>query len=90
MALAKVGGLDTLFRLFPKILTPPTVYQEVVTEGLRVGAPDAAILDLRYRVSGTGGDLSSGAIASRPCAPWGRRAAEHPTGYRTTGCLASR
>jgi predicted nucleic acid-binding protein len=49
MALAKIGGLDALFRLFPKILTPPAVYQEVITEGLRLGAPDAAILEARYR-----------------------------------------
>jgi predicted nucleic acid-binding protein len=49
MALAKVGGLDALFRLYPEILTAPAVYAEVVTEGLRVGAPDAALLDLRYR-----------------------------------------
>jgi predicted nucleic acid-binding protein len=49
MALAKVGGLDALFRLFPKVLTPPAVYQELVPEGLRLGAPDAALLEARYR-----------------------------------------
>jgi hypothetical protein len=49
MALAKVNGLEALFRLFPKVLTPPAVYSEVVTEGLRLGAPDAAILDLHYK-----------------------------------------
>jgi predicted nucleic acid-binding protein len=49
MALAKVNGLEVLFRLFPKVLTPPAVYFEVVTEGLRLGAPDAAILDLHYK-----------------------------------------
>src|SRR4051794_12247121 len=49
MALAKVNGLEALFRLFPKVWTPPAVYFEVVTEGLRLGAPDAAILDLHYK-----------------------------------------
>jgi uncharacterized protein len=49
MALAKVNGLEALFLLFPKVLTPPAVYSEVVTEGLRLGAPDAAILDLHYK-----------------------------------------
>lgn len=49
MALAKVGGLAALFRLFPKILTPPAVYQELITAGLRLGAPDAALLESRYR-----------------------------------------
>ncbi|HEV8580089.1 MAG TPA: hypothetical protein VGX68_13535 [Thermoanaerobaculia bacterium] len=64
MAFAKIGGLDTLFRLFPKILTPPAVYHELITEGLRLGAPDAALLDARYR----SGDLSivSPASASLP------------------------
>ncbi len=38
MALAKVGGLDALFRLFPKILTPPAVYQELTLQaGGRAG-----------------------------------------------------
>jgi predicted nucleic acid-binding protein len=49
MALAKVGGLDALFGLFPKILTPPAVYEELVTSGLRLGAPDAALLQECYR-----------------------------------------
>lgn len=49
MALAKVNGLEALFRLFPKVLTPPAVYSEVVTEGLRLGAPDASALDLHYK-----------------------------------------
>jgi len=49
MALAKVGGLDTLFSLFPKILTPPAVYEELITAGLRLGAPDAALLQECYR-----------------------------------------
>jgi hypothetical protein len=51
MALAKVGGLDALFRLFPKILTPPAVYEELITAGQRLGAPDAALLRACYRCS---------------------------------------
>jgi len=49
MALAKVDALGTLFRLFPKILTPPAVYEELITEGLRLGAPDAVLLQACYR-----------------------------------------
>jgi predicted nucleic acid-binding protein len=48
MALAKVGGLDPLFHLFPNIWTPPAVYEELVTAGLRLGAPDAALLESHY------------------------------------------
>jgi predicted nucleic acid-binding protein len=48
MALAKIGALDVLFRLFPKILTPPAVHHELITEGLRLAAPDAAFLQDRY------------------------------------------
>jgi predicted nucleic acid-binding protein len=64
MALAKVGGLDPLFRLFPTILTPPSVYEELITAGLRLGAPDAALLMSRYQT----GDLKvlSPAAASLP------------------------
>jgi uncharacterized protein len=64
MAFAKIGGLDALFRLFPKVLTPPAVYQELVTEGLRLGAPDAALLDARYRSGEL--DVVSPAKASLP------------------------
>jgi len=49
MALAKVGGLDVLFRLFPTIHTPPAVHAELITAGLRLGAPDVAALQERYR-----------------------------------------
>jgi len=49
MALAKVGGLAALFRVFPRVLTPPAVYEELVTAGLRLGAPDAVLLEARYR-----------------------------------------
>lgn len=48
MALAKIGALDVLFRLFPKILTPPAVHHELITEGLRLAAPDAVLLQGRY------------------------------------------
>lgn len=49
LALAKVGGLRVLFDLFPNILTPPGVYEEAVAAGLRLGAPDAAVLDEAFR-----------------------------------------
>lgn len=49
MALAKVGQLDLLFRLSPKIWTPPAVYEELVPAGLRLGAPDARLLEDCYR-----------------------------------------
>lgn len=49
LALAKVGGLRLLFDLFPTVLAPPGVYEEAVTEGLRLGAPDAAVLDEAFR-----------------------------------------
>lgn len=48
MALAKIGALEVLFRLFPKILTPPAVHHELITEGLRLAAPDAVLLQGRY------------------------------------------
>ena len=37
MALAKIGGLDALFKLFSKIWTPPAVYEELITAGLHLG-----------------------------------------------------
>jgi predicted nucleic acid-binding protein len=49
MALAKIGALGVLFRTFPKILTPPAVHHELITEGLRLAAPDAALLQDRYK-----------------------------------------
>lgn len=52
MALGKTQGLGALFRLFPSILTPPAVYEEAVTAGLRLGAPDALLLQEHYQ-SGT-------------------------------------
>lgn len=51
MALAKIGGLDALFKfkLFSKIWTPPAVYEELITAGLHLGAPDASLLESYYR-----------------------------------------
>jgi predicted nucleic acid-binding protein len=49
MALAKVGRLDLLFQVFPRIWTPPAVYEELITAGLRLGAPDALLLEGCYR-----------------------------------------
>ena len=44
MALAKVNRLEILFRQFPRVLTPPAVYEEVVVAGQRLGFPDATLL----------------------------------------------
>jgi predicted nucleic acid-binding protein len=49
MALAKVDALAVLFRLYPKVLTPPAVYEETVVAGQRLGVPDAALLEAIYR-----------------------------------------
>ncbi len=48
IALAKIGGLGTLFNLYPQIVTPQAVYDEAVREGHRVLAPDAALLQAEY------------------------------------------
>ncbi len=49
MALAKTAGLGALFSLFPSIVTPPAVYEEVVTAGLRLSALDAMLLRECYQ-----------------------------------------
>jgi predicted nucleic acid-binding protein len=49
MAFAKTAGPGALFSLFPSIVTPPAVYEEVVTAGLRLDAPDALLLRERYQ-----------------------------------------
>lgn len=49
IALTKVGGLDVLFQLFPKVVSPPAVFAEAVTVGQRLGAPDAALLAEHFR-----------------------------------------
>jgi predicted nucleic acid-binding protein len=50
LALAKTDGLATLFRLYPKVYTPPAVYEEVVTAGHRLAAPDATVVEERFRM----------------------------------------
>lgn len=49
IALAKTDGLGALFSLFPSIVTPPAVYEEVVTAGLRLSALDAMLLRECYQ-----------------------------------------
>ena len=49
IALAKIGALDTLIRLYDSILTPPAVYAEAVTAGSLLGADDAALLETEYQ-----------------------------------------
>ena len=41
IALARLGRLGLLNQLYDAVLMPPEVYQEVVVNGLRLGAPDA-------------------------------------------------
>jgi predicted nucleic acid-binding protein len=48
MALAKVGGLDVLFQLFPRIVAAPAVFAETVTMGQRLGASDARLLATHF------------------------------------------
>jgi predicted nucleic acid-binding protein len=52
IALAKIGGLPTLFSLFSEILIPPAVYEEAITVGLQRDEADAAILAERHRAGG--------------------------------------
>jgi len=48
MALAKLNALDLLANLYGKVYTSQSVYDETVTEGLAIGADDAAELQLAY------------------------------------------
>lgn len=48
MALAKIGGLDALRALHPRVFTPPSVRAEVVEAGLRLGLEDAKLLESQY------------------------------------------
>lgn len=41
IALAKVGSLDILSRLYSTIIVPPGVYDETVTKGISIRAPEA-------------------------------------------------
>lgn len=45
IALGKLGQLGLLLKLHSEILIPREVYDEVVTNGLRLGAPDARAVD---------------------------------------------
>jgi len=45
MALAKLGVLSKLFSVYPTLTISETVYHEVVTSGLAIGAKDAAEVD---------------------------------------------
>ncbi len=48
IAFAKIGGLDTLFGVYPLILSPRAVFDETVNEGEHLQAPDAALLRAEY------------------------------------------
>jgi predicted nucleic acid-binding protein len=48
MALAKVGGLDVLFRLVPRLVATPAVFAETVTMGQRLGASDSKLLATHF------------------------------------------
>ena len=45
MALAKLGVLSKVFSIYPTLFISETVYHEVVTSGLAIGAKDAAGVD---------------------------------------------
>lgn len=49
IALAKIGGLETLHRLHPEVFIPPAVHWETIEQGLARGEPDAAALSLCAR-----------------------------------------
>ncbi len=49
IALAKISKIDLLIDLFEVILVPSAVYDEVVTEGLAKGEPDAFLLELMLK-----------------------------------------
>ncbi len=44
IALAKLGRLGVLGQLYGRVLIPSEVYQEVVLNGMRLGAPDAEVV----------------------------------------------
>lgn len=46
IALAKIGGLEILHKLHPKILISPSVYRESVEAGLARSEPDAVALSI--------------------------------------------
>ncbi len=49
IALAKTGGLETLFRLYPRVSIPPAVHTEAIRIGRERGAPDALHLEEALR-----------------------------------------
>lgn len=49
IAFAKIGSLDLLHRIFPKVVTPPAVFAETVTAGLALEATDAESLEIQYQ-----------------------------------------
>lgn len=66
LALGKTEGLGALFRLFPSILTPPAVYEEAVTAGVRLGAPDALLLQEHYQAGALTVQKSAGSSLPLP------------------------
>lgn len=49
IALGKLGQLGLLLKLYDEILIPPAVYEEVVLNGLRLGAFEAQVVDRLVR-----------------------------------------
>ena len=49
IALGKLGRLDLLLKLYDEIIAPRQVYDEVVVVGLRLGAPEAPMIDRLIR-----------------------------------------
>jgi predicted nucleic acid-binding protein len=49
IALAKTGGLETLFRLHPRVSLPPAVHDEAIRIGRERGAADALHLEEAFR-----------------------------------------
>jgi predicted nucleic acid-binding protein len=49
IALGKLGWLGLLLKLYSEILIPREVYDEVVVNGLRLGAPEAQTIDWLVR-----------------------------------------
>lgn len=44
IAFAKINGFDALFSFSPHVLIAPKVYEESITEGIRLGAEDAQLI----------------------------------------------
>lgn len=71
IAFAKIGGLETLFSVYPQILTPPAVYEETIMQGRYAEAPDAALLRAEYELGRLRVE-SSGSSATQLSTPLGR------------------